>query len=192
MLTATELAIEWCRKQGLTLGTVKTAMLHDRGLCCEVCEPVKWAIVQGEVNLTAYLEAGVRGKGGPADMYPDWVYESRKAIKHRDENVPWLPDLLKILGWQGGTVHQAMNAVWRLVEADKERKSSHARSELQQLVATLDRAGVGYGRRHDHNPPGEAVQIESGESERDFYVTEFAFDADGRLTGVTCSPGETG
>lgn len=64
----------------------------------------------------AHLEAGFRGAHG---IYPDWVYEARNAVRHQKENIPWLSDLLRILGWQGGTVHQALNAVSRLVEADK-------------------------------------------------------------------------
>lgn len=75
----------------------------------------------------AYLERGVYGKGGPTDIYPDWVYEARDAIRRQNENPPhYLPELLAILGWQGGTYHQALKAVQRLVEADKDhnRKES--------------------------------------------------------------------
>lgn len=69
-----------------------------------------------EAKLIGYLQAGIEGKEG---LYPDWIYEARNAIKHQNENIPWLPDLLRILGWQGGTVHQAMNAVSRMVESEK-------------------------------------------------------------------------
>jgi len=72
------------------------------------------------VQVTAYLEAGVLGKGGPTDVYPDWVYAARDALRHQNEGIPWLPDLLRILGWQGGTVHQALQAVSRLVAASDE------------------------------------------------------------------------
>ncbi len=63
-------------------------------------------------------------------------------------------------------------------------------TELRQFVAMLSRAGVGHGLRHDHNPPGTAVQVETGESESDFMVTEFAFDGEGKLTEVVSYPGE--
>lgn len=71
---------------------------------------------QAEAKLIAFLETGIKGANG---IYPDWVYKARNAIKHQNEQIPWLPDLLKILGWQGGTVRQALNAVSRLVEQDK-------------------------------------------------------------------------
>lgn len=87
----------------------------------ELADELKVELVSREANLSAYLERGVRGTGGVLDMYPDWVYEARRAIEHRDQNVPWLPELLRALGWEGGTVHQTINAVWRLVEADKQR-----------------------------------------------------------------------
>lgn len=70
-----------------------------------------------EAEVIGRLERGVRGEQG---IWPDWVYEARDAIRHQNKKIPWLPDLLKILGWKGGTVHQALNAVARLVEADKE------------------------------------------------------------------------
>jgi hypothetical protein len=68
-------------------------------------------------------------------------------------------------------------------------------SELQQLLAMLSRAGIGHGRRTDWSPPGESgesVQVETGENETEFMVTEFGFDADGKLVTVVCYPGETG
>lgn len=65
-------------------------------------------------------------------------------------------------------------------------------TELQQFVAMLDGAGVGYGTREDYDPPGTAVQVETGESDEDFTITEFAFDGDGKLIEVTSCPGEVG
>lgn len=70
-------------------------------------------------RVIANLEAGVRGRREPGDIWPDWVYEATRAIQHQNEQIPWLPDLLKILEWQGGTVHQALNAVSRLVDESK-------------------------------------------------------------------------
>ncbi len=78
--------------------------------------------LQIEVDTAVFFEEGVRGTGKPTDVYPDWVYEARDAIRRQNENPPpWLPDLLAALGWQGGTVHAALRAVRRLVAADKER-----------------------------------------------------------------------
>jgi hypothetical protein len=65
-------------------------------------------------------------------------------------------------------------------------------TELQQFLAMLDRAGVGYGRRTDHNPTGGSVLVETGENETEFMVTEFGFDADGKLKAVVCYPGDVG
>jgi hypothetical protein len=75
-----------------------------------------------QVNSMARFEAAVMGYSD-AGVWPDWVYEARKAVQRMREDYPaWLPDLLKILGWQGGTVYQAMKAVERLVEAEKDRE----------------------------------------------------------------------
>lgn len=65
-------------------------------------------------------------------------------------------------------------------------------TDLQQLTAMLDRAGVGYGVRYDWDPDSSAVQITTGESERQFTVTEFGFDDSGSLTEVASYPGEPG
>lgn len=80
--------------------------------------------LQIEVDTAVFLEEGVRGTGKPTDVYPDWVYEAREAIRRQNADPPpWLPDLLAALGWQGGTVHAALTAVRRLVMADKDRQS---------------------------------------------------------------------
>lgn len=67
-------------------------------------------------------------------------------------------------------------------------------TEHQQLIAMLTRVGVGYGTRHDHNPEGVAVQVECDDSDdaRQWTVTEFVFDADGRLKTVVCYEPEDG
>jgi len=65
-------------------------------------------------------------------------------------------------------------------------------SELRQFLSMLDRAGIGYGTRHDYNPDGTAVMVESGESEEDFQITEFGFNSDGQLETVICYQGEVG
>ena len=78
----------------------------------------------------AYLERGVYGKGGPTDIYPDWVYEARDAIRRQNENPPhFLGELCVALGWQGGTYHQMLKAVQRLVGADKDAAAIRTRSE---------------------------------------------------------------
>jgi hypothetical protein len=64
----------------------------------------------------AHFEEAVYGEGG---VWPSWVYEARQAIKHARENIPWLDELIAALGWQGGTIYQALNCVHRLrAEAD--------------------------------------------------------------------------
>ena len=67
-------------------------------------------------------------------------------------------------------------------------------TELQAFVAMLVRAGIGHGTRTDHNPRGTAVIVEA-ECQADFVVadfmvTEFSFDADGKLKAVECYPGD--
>ncbi len=68
-----------------------------------------------QADLSASLEAGVKGKDG---CWPDWVYSARDAIQHRDKNIPWLNELLEALGWNGGNIHQALQCVKRLVAAN--------------------------------------------------------------------------
>lgn len=65
-------------------------------------------------------------------------------------------------------------------------------TELQQFLAMLRRAGVGHSTRRDYTPDGTAVLVETGEGETELMVTEFAFDAAGRLVGVECYPGDAG
>lgn len=72
-------------------------------------------------EMSASLEAGVRGD--ETTIYPNWVYESRQAVRHQNESLPWLPDLLAALGWQGGTIHEALNAVARLAAEGKRRET---------------------------------------------------------------------
>lgn len=70
-----------------------------------------------EAEVIGRLERGIRGEEG---IWPDWVYECRRALQHQRDNTPYLDDLLRVLGWQGGTYQQVVSAVARLVEADKE------------------------------------------------------------------------
>lgn len=67
-------------------------------------------------------------------------------------------------------------------------------SEFQTFTEMLGRAGVGFGVRVDHNPPGKAVQVEHDDdsASHGFRVTEWSFDRSGRLTGVSVYEGEPG
>lgn len=84
--------------------------------------------VDGAQTIASF-EAAVYGDGG---VWPSWVYEARQAIRHANENTPWLDDLLKILGWQGGTMYQALQAVSRLVAAQDEVESGGATRETDE------------------------------------------------------------
>ena len=76
--------------------------------------------VHEHAEVIGHLERGIRGTPG---IYPDWVYECREALKHARENPPvWLPDLLAALGWQSGTLHDALNAVCRLAAVEQLRQ----------------------------------------------------------------------
>jgi hypothetical protein len=117
---------ETCAVERAFAGHVKP----ERGTpCCSACHKPTFKVpdllrLKLRAEASAYHEAGVYGRGKPTDIHPDWVYEAREAIRHQNDNVPWLPDLLRILGWQGGTVHQALNAVARLVAADEDRRKA--------------------------------------------------------------------
>jgi len=52
---------------------------------------------------------------------------------------PWLPELCAALGWSGGTIHQALAAVRRLVEAPGESEGArHARQvQLDEVALAL-------------------------------------------------------
>ena len=66
-------------------------------------------------------------------------------------------------------------------------------TELQQFKAMLERAGIGHGLRHDYNPPGEAVMVETEPDDRDEWcVSEFWFDDEGNLREHTVYKGEEG
>lgn len=83
-----------------------------------------------EANLSAAFDAAIHGTGG---VWPDWVYEAREAVRRQNENPPhFLKELCVILGWQGGTIHQALQAVRRLVESDKEEERLR---EIQNRLA---------------------------------------------------------
>lgn len=72
-------------------------------------------------------------------------------------------------------------------------------SERQQLLAMLNRAGIGYGLRDDYTdgkPDGDSVQVESAEADEhgQWWVTEFNFDESGTLKddGVATYLGQEG
>lgn len=66
-----------------------------------------------EANEMSRIEKAVRGECD--GVWPSWVYECRMALRNANENNPCLSELLAALGWQGGTLHDAINAVHRLV-----------------------------------------------------------------------------
>jgi hypothetical protein len=72
-----------------------------------------------EAACLAHLENGYNGVSG---LYPDWVYHACSDREHREKNIPWLNDLLAALGWQGGTIHDALNCVRRLVAESKRKE----------------------------------------------------------------------
>jgi hypothetical protein len=65
-------------------------------------------------------------------------------------------------------------------------------NEYQQFKAMLERAGIGHGLRHDYNPDGESVQVEHDDEDakHGWMVTDWSFDADGKLVSVTMYEGE--
>lgn len=69
-------------------------------------------------------------------------------------------------------------------------------TEKEVFIAMLNRVGVGYGKRTDYDPPGESVQVEHENETTDgkggWMVTDWQFDAEGKLTGVTLYEGEKG
>ncbi len=67
-------------------------------------------------------------------------------------------------------------------------------TELRAFLAMLEHASIGFGKRIDYKPPGTAVQVEHPHEneENGFTVTEWAFDENGNLTGVSMYKGEPG
>ena len=79
------------------------------------------------VNEMASIERAVMDPPDKPEGWPDWVYEARRAVRMMRGGKPsWLDELFVGLGWQGGTAHQALNAVRRMVEAEKEREAKLA------------------------------------------------------------------
>ncbi len=64
-------------------------------------------------------------------------------------------------------------------------------SELSELIVMLTRAGIGHGLRHDYDPDGVAVLVETDDVDGGFMITQFYF-VDGDLRDVTSSQGEEG
>ena len=56
-------------------------------------------------------------------------------------------------------------------------------TEYDQFTAMLRRAGIGHGLRHDFNPEGVTVMVETDPDETGrWWITEFCFNADGSLS----------
>jgi hypothetical protein len=82
-------------------------------------------IMRRDIESADHLERGYRGEKG---VFPTWINEASRNRLVAEDGVPWLAQLHKALGWQGGTIHQALEAVSRLVALaeDVERKRNHA------------------------------------------------------------------
>lgn len=67
-------------------------------------------------------------------------------------------------------------------------------ADLRSFLAMLDRSSVGFGQRHDYNPEGTSVQVEHPVegSDTEFWVTDWSFDAAGKLIDVGHYKGELG
>ncbi len=67
-------------------------------------------------------------------------------------------------------------------------------TELKNFLKMLGNSSIGHGYREDHNPEATAVQVEHDDEDDDsvFWVTEWMFDAAGKLSGVKHSRGEVG
>lgn len=91
--------------------------------------------LQIEANFIARFEAAVYGEGG---VWPGWVYEARTAIKHQNVSLSWLPDLLKAMGWQAGTIHQALNAIWRVFQGKPHPDSPEPEAVACQILESWD------------------------------------------------------
>ena len=92
------------------------------------------------------------------EAWPDWVYEARRAVKMaRSANPNWLTELLAILGWQFGTVHQALNAVRRLVEAERDQEAKQAKKPKIFDFPTAWAIQNEVGPSLDHHPRCSSV-----------------------------------
>lgn len=67
------------------------------------------------------------------------------------------------------------------------------KGEPGAFIDMLERAGVGHGRRQDYNPDGESVQVEHPHAgDHGFTVSDWQFDAEGKLLRVEPYEGEEG
>jgi hypothetical protein len=86
---------------------------------------------------------------------------------------------------------------WKLQDPDRltpvDGEEGDVGNDLRRFLMILDSAGVGYGTRTDYDPPGTAVQVEHPDEDGGgFWVTEWAFNAAGRLTEISHYRGEPG
>jgi hypothetical protein len=64
-------------------------------------------------------------------------------------------------------------------------------TEYDQFIAMLRRANIGHGLRHDLQPEGVAVMVECDpDPDGNWWITEFGFDPEGKLTEVSTYEGE--
>jgi len=117
------------------------------------------------------------GIGSPEELAFVEQHKANAELVELANTARWLKEVLSSGAWSRGR---------------SPAKAGTQPTEENQLVAMLSRAGVGFGLRLDHNPGGTAVQIEAEGHDDDWFVTEFAFDAAGKLTGVVTYEGEIG
>lgn len=84
------------------------------------------AVLATVAEHNANLEAGFMADAG--GMFPDWVYHARRCRQIAESKLTWLDELLRALGWQAGTIHQALSAVARLAAVAREQESKETGS----------------------------------------------------------------
>ena len=130
------LFIEQAEGKFFCVGTISRREWHRR--ICELTEvrtsspqnvivadpsqAVDPSAIELEARIIGDLERAIRGQDG---IWPDWVYEARAAIKRRNEDTPWLGELLDAVEWpadQTPSLQAALNIVRRMVAVLKARE----------------------------------------------------------------------
>lgn len=86
---------------------------------------------------------------------------------------------------------KAMEAATKLLEDILDQLFSTqppGTTELNQLIAMLDRSGIGYGKRHEFDTKEYRIDIEA----EDGMISDFEFSANGNLLSINAYPYEEG
>jgi len=103
----------WQVSTAWVVGRLTANGVHEHRLHHEM----KLAVLQAQADTAAALERDYLADAG--GIAPNWIYAARRNRQIAEEKLTWLGELHAALGWQGGTIHEALSCVRRLVAVSK-------------------------------------------------------------------------